>query len=110
MRPSMRNLLLSLCLLGAPACDGAKDGGVGKDAAPLTNQADVGETLATVNGVTVGSKEFEQAAARKAPASGDSLSAEEKKGVLDDLVEEKLLYAEALRKGLDKDAKVQKVM
>ena len=35
---------------------------------------------------------------------------DEKKEVLDGLVEEKLLYAEALNKGLDKDPKVQKVM
>ncbi len=106
---SMRSLLLSLCLLGVVACDG---GNAGTAASPAGQEAkaDLGDTLATVNGVVVGSKEFEQAAARKAPASGDSLSAEEKKEVLDSLVEEKLLYAEALRKGLDKDPKVQKVM
>lgn len=106
---SMRSVLLSLCLLGVAACDG---GGSGGAKAPTGQEAsaDLGETLANVNGVVVGSKEFEQAAARKAPASGDSLSAEEKKEVLDSLVEEKLLYAEALRKGLDKDPKVQKVM
>jgi parvulin-like peptidyl-prolyl isomerase len=104
-------VLLSLCLLGVAACAG--EGGAAKDAASAEASAaaaDLGETLATVNGVVVGGKEFEQAAARKAPASGDSLSAEEKKEVLDGLVEEKLLYAEALRKGLDKDPKVQKVM
>ncbi|MDP2309354.1 MAG: peptidylprolyl isomerase [Pseudomonadota bacterium] len=105
---SMRSVLLSLCLLGLAACDGsvgAKDAAVSPEA-----KADVGETLASVNGEVVGSKEFEQAAARKAPASGDALSAEEKKEVLDSLVEEKLLYAEALRKHLDRDPKVQKVM
>jgi len=73
-------------------------------------QQDVGETLATVNGMVVGSKEFEQAAARKQPAEGDSLSLEEKQEVLDRLVEEKLLYEAALKAGLDKDPKVQKVM
>ncbi len=106
---SMRSVLLSLCLLGVAACDGGNAGGANAPAGQEA-KADLGETLATVNGVVVGSKEFEQAAARKAPASGDSLSAEEKKEVLDSLVEEKLLYAEALRKGLDKDPKVQKVM
>jgi peptidyl-prolyl cis-trans isomerase C len=111
MRPSLQSVLFSLCLLGSVACDGGAGGGAAKDAAAGQGAAvDAGETLATVNGVTVGSKEFEQAAARKAPASGDALSAEEKKEVLDGLVEEKLLYAEALRKGLDRDPKVQKVM
>jgi len=110
MRLSMRSLLLSICLMGVSGCDGAAGPGAAKDAPAAADPADLGETLATVNGVTVGSKEFEQAAARKAPASGDSLSAEEKKSVLDELVKEKLLYAEALRKGLDRDPKVQKVM
>jgi peptidyl-prolyl cis-trans isomerase C len=107
---SMRSVLLSLCLLGVVACDGADSGANDATVSPGGSPADLGETLATVNGVVVGSKEFEQAAARKAPASGDALSAEEKKEVLDALVEEKLLYAEALRKGLDRDPKVQKVM
>lgn len=75
-----------------------------------TTPEDPGETLATVNGVDIGSKEFETLAARKAPASGDSLSQAEKQEVLDRLIEEKLLYQAALQKGLDKDPKVQKVM
>jgi peptidyl-prolyl cis-trans isomerase C len=115
MYVSMRSVLFSLALgagvLGVAACSNGGNNAA-KDAAAASGQSatDVGETLATVNGIVVGSKEFEQAAARKAPASGDSLSAEEKKEVLDQLVEEKLLSAEALRKGLDKDPRVQKVM
>lgn len=72
--------------------------------------ADIGEVLAEVNGQKIGSKEFEEAAARKQPAEGDALSADEKKEVLDRLIEEKLLYQKALKLGLDKDPKVQKVM
>jgi parvulin-like peptidyl-prolyl isomerase len=106
---SMRSLLLTLCLFGA-ACSGDAAPGANGAETPGGASADIGETLATVNKIAVGSKEFEQAAARKAPATGDSLSAEETKEVLDSLVEEKLLYGEALRKGLDKDPKVQKVM
>jgi len=71
---------------------------------------DLGETLATVDGIKVGSKEFEEMAARKQPAAGDALSMEEKKEVLDRLIDEKLLYKAALAKGLDQDPKVQKVM
>lgn len=104
-----RSVLVLVALLGVAGCEGGKDGG-GTPSTPAAAAADVGETLATVNGVVIGSKEFEQAAARKSPASGDALSLEEKKEVLDDLVEEKLLYAEALKRGLDKDPKVQKVM
>ncbi len=111
MRPMIRSVMVALCLVGSVACDGGgdatKDGGADATAAAAN---DIGEVLATVNGVQVGSKEFEQAAARKAPANGEALSADEKKEVLDGLVEEKLLYGEALKKGLDKDPKVQKVM
>jgi peptidyl-prolyl cis-trans isomerase C len=109
MRVSVRPFLLVLALGSAVAC-GDKNDTTAKDAAGAGGKNDIGEVIATVNGMDIGSREFEQAAARKAPASGDSLSADEKKEVLDGLVEEKLLYAEALRKGLDKDPKVQKVM
>jgi len=98
-----------VALVGTMGCTG------GEAAKPSTTtassaQPDIGETIATVNGIPIGSKEFEQAAARKTPANGESLTPEEKKEVLDGLVEEKLLYAEALKLGLDKDPKVQKVM
>ena len=63
-----------------------------------------------VNGQKVGSKEFEEAASRKQPAEGDTLSDAEKQEILDRLVEEKLLYQKALTLGIDKDPKVQKVM
>ncbi len=79
-------------------------------AGKAADEGDRGETLATVDDLTVGSKEFEAAAARKIPAEGDQLSADEKKEVLDRLVDEKLLYKAALAQGLDKDPKVQKVM
>ncbi|RME24543.1 MAG: hypothetical protein D6798_10950, partial [Deltaproteobacteria bacterium] len=66
--------------------------------------------LATVNGVPITVEEFEEAAARKTPENGVSLSDAEKQEILDRLVAEKLLYKAALEKGLDKDPKVQKVM
>lgn len=71
---------------------------------------DIGQVLAIVNGAEVGSNAFEQAASRKMPAEGDALSADEKKEVLDRLIDEELLYQEALRQGLDRDPKVKKVM
>ncbi len=73
-------------------------------------QEDLGEILATVDGMPVGSNEFEKSAARKVPADGEALSLEEKQEVLDRLVADKLLYKKALAEGLDQDPKVQKVM
>ena len=103
-------LVLALSLTAfLAACDGGAGPAAGGGAATAPAQ-DIGEVLATVNGLQIGSKEFEQAAARKTPAAGDSLSLDEKKEVMNSLVEEKLLYEAALKKGLDKDPKVQKVM
>ena len=62
-----------------------------EDAATETTEAadDKGATLATVNGLEGGAKEFEAAASRKIPKAGESLSMDEKKEVLDRLVDEK---------------------
>lgn len=72
--------------------------------------ADVGDVLATVNGAAVGSTDFEEAAARSVPSNGQSLSLDEKKEVLSSLVDDELLYQEALKRGFDRDPKVKKVM
>ena len=106
-------LVLSSALL---ACDGNSSSDKGSAPAPVNNNpgnadaGDIGEVLAVVNGTDIGSVAFEQTAARKAPAEGDALSAEEKREVLDRLIDEELLYQEALKQGLDKDPKVKKVM
>ena len=77
---------------------------------PVTTgpEQDIGEVLATVNGMKVGSIDFQSAASRVSPADGEALSQEERLEVLNELIDEKLLYQEALRQGLDKDPKVQK--
>lgn len=107
-------VLISLMVLGTLSfgCNNAST--TEKKATPAAGAAttaeEVGEVLAEVNGKTIGSKEFEKAAARTVPAEGDSLSEKEKKEILDRLVAEKVLYQEALKQGIDKDPKVQKVM
>lgn len=68
------------------------------------------DPIAWVDGVPIDVARFEESAARKSPADGKALSFDEKKEVIQDLVEEQVLYREALRLGLDKDPKVQKVM
>ena len=96
-----------------PACeDGGQSAKPAGEAAEATSKAviDIGVVIADVDGVPVGDIEFKQAAARKAPANGESLTLEERKEVLARLVEEKLLYKSALAKGFDQDPKVQKVM
>lgn len=68
------------------------------------------EVLVQVGDAVITVAEFKTAAARKMPASGDSLSMEEKKEVLDGLVSDRLLYLNGLSLGVDKDPKVKKVV
>jgi peptidyl-prolyl cis-trans isomerase C len=86
------------------------DGGTLETApAPVMPKPEViGETLGTVNGLPIGSKEFDALAARK----GRDVSIDEtaRSEIMDRLVAEKLLYHEALRQGIDKDPKIQKMM
>lgn len=93
--------------LALAACNGSQNPSGGADGAP---KEDLGTVLAEVGDVKVYSKEFEQAAARKTPADGQNFTIDEKKDILKKLVEEKALYLEARKKGVDQDPKVQKVM
>ncbi|MBN2799339.1 MAG: peptidyl-prolyl cis-trans isomerase [Deltaproteobacteria bacterium] len=79
-------------------------------AAQTAPAVDIGEVIATVGDIQVGSKEFQMAAARHTPADGKELTLAEKQEILDQLVVEKMLYLEARKKGIDRDPKVQKVM
>ena len=69
----------------------------------------IGESLGTVNGQTIGSKEFDHMATRQVGRDG-SLSEEARRDIIGRLVDEKLLYQEALRRGIDKEPKLQKMM
>ncbi len=109
-------LVALLSLLSAAGCGNATNsssasgGASGEQPAASEAQAPEGEVIAVVNGMPITKEEFERAAMRKAPSSGPTLNEEEKKEVLDQVVAEKLLYQEALKRGLDKDPKVIKVI
>jgi peptidyl-prolyl cis-trans isomerase C len=101
------SLVLGMLLIGCEANTSSSAGGPNAGGAAA---ADIGEVIATVDGLSIGSKDFEKAAARTAPEDGESLSDAERHEVLDRLIADKVLYREALRLGLDQDPKVQKVM
>lgn len=103
-------LLLAACEGGDGAPAASTSNADAAAPAKTASSVDIGEVLADVDGVPVGTTEFKEAAARRKPADGEKLSMEERKEVIDRLVDEKLLYKAALGKGLDKDPKVQKVM
>ena len=110
MRTALNRYSLLFLPLVMIACGGENTETTTSAGGDAASAESAGATLATVNGMAIGSKEFEQSAARKVPADGDALSDEEKREVLDALVAEKVLYLEAKAKGLENDPKVQKVM
>jgi peptidyl-prolyl cis-trans isomerase C len=77
---------------------------------PPAASDDIGEVIANVNGVSIGAKDFERVASRKIPADGKSLSASERQEIIDQLVDEELLYQMAYERTLYRDPKVKKVM
>lgn len=99
--------LAGLAALAAGCNGGASSGGSADFSGASTE--DIGEPLAHVNGMPIGSKEFDQMAARRSPGDQE-LDAETRKEILDKLVEEKLLYQEAVRQKIDRDPKIQKMM
>ncbi len=107
----MRLWILALLSVGlfSVACENQAEPAGGKVAAQAPAE-DIGDVLATVNGMEIGAVAFEKAAARATPEDGEELSGEERHEILDRLVADKVLYQEALAKGLDQDPKVQKVM
>jgi hypothetical protein len=123
IKTSLSTSILAVILLGcngntAPSEGEVAGGATAPQAAGSTQEdgteakpkADVGEVLASIGGLTVGSNEWQIVAARKTPADGQALSLEEKQEVLDNLIEQKLLYLHAKAKGVDRDPKVQKLM
>ena len=113
----MRSVLFTTSLVtllvscGDPAASSPEAGApAGGEVGTIVQDGDIGTVLAQVGQVKVGSKEFEQVASRKTPENGEALSLDEKKEILKKLIEEKALYQEARKKGIDQDPKVQKVM
>lgn len=98
-------LLFAGCAGGEPAEKGARPAGTLDPA-----RRDVGEVVATVGASAVGVDDFRAEASRRPPADGTALSAEERKKVIDELVEQEILFQEALDKGLYHDTKVKKIL
>ncbi len=100
-------LLFSACSLDEAPGDPSDSALAGDVRAP--SKAMIGVPLATVDGHPIGTKEFDPQAIRRAGAKGD-IPMDVRLDVMDDLVDEKLLYIEALRRDLDLDPKIQKMM
>lgn len=76
-------------------------------------EQDVGVVLAEVNGLKVGSNEFDELYSRTVSRKAleeEGNADETKSEILDKLIADKLLYQEALAQGLDQDPRIQKMM
>jgi len=106
----MRLPIASALVLALSACNGGSSAPATSDlAARVPSEEAVGRTVAKVNGLPVGVKEYDLMAARNMGRDG-RVSDEARADVVDRLVDEKLLYQEALRQGIDLDPKIQKMM
>ncbi len=108
MRFSSNIVAVSLLTLALAGCSGGGTGGGNQDFSGGGTE-DIGEPLAHVNGMAVGAKEFDQMASRRGP-NDQAMDLAARKEVMNKLVEEKLLYQEAVRQKIDRDPKIQKMM
>jgi peptidyl-prolyl cis-trans isomerase C len=110
---SLANVPFKLCLLLIltgllSACGG---GGGGKDEFGSTRERAGDEAIARVNGTTIYASDIaREAAAQKLIRIGDPLpkGSDTYKQVLDDLVDQRLLALEAVRRGLDRDGEAKR--
>jgi parvulin-like peptidyl-prolyl isomerase len=105
-------LSLSVMVAVAPGCGGEAPAPAAPEAPAAANPATgpSSPVIARVADIEITAEEFEAAAQRTAPKEGEVFTPEERKEILDKLVVEKMLYAEARKQNIDRDPKVQKVM
>ncbi len=104
---------LSIGLLGfALACCGGGGAGGSHSDHDFSSKSsvDIGTKLASVDGMEIGTNDFDRQAKRLRPRDTGEIDDEFKQEVMDELVNEGLLYQEALRQGIDRDPKIRKMM
>ena len=106
LAPCCLVILLAACSGGETAAEPA-DGFCEWPPQPSIDQ--IGEPLGHVGGMPFGTLEFDTMAARQVGRDG-TLDPAVRGEIVDQLVDEKLLYMEARRRGIDKDPKIQKMM
>lgn len=107
--PRIVGFLPALVLATALGCSGGGSSAGGTS--PIAPPADpANPAVADVNGLPIGSKAIDDAAHRKEAANGSNYTPEEKKALLDQAVDDELLFQEAFRRGIYNDPKVKKIM
>ena len=55
---------------------------------PAKDEGNIGEVLATINGIAIGSNDYQKIASRTSPSDGKGLNSDEKLTVLNNMIEE----------------------
>ena len=76
---------------------------------PGPSESQIGKVLGTADGMAIGFVEFDREAARKG-AIKKSLTEEERKEIVEELVVEKLIYLRAIEQGVHLDPRIQKMV
>jgi len=117
-----RAVFVCVTAFGIGACKGSKsDGAAASPAAPTAtkqpaglpgqSEADLGETVATIDGTPISVAEFQDRINKQSPyVRARYTSLEQKKEFLDTLVRFEVLAAEARKRGYDRDAEVVRTM
>jgi hypothetical protein len=101
-------LFALLALLAA--CSGTTSSAIAPSAAERQpGEALVGKSFGTSNGMNMGFREFDEVAARRG-AMAKNLTEEQRKDIVDGLIDEKLLYLKAVEHGVDLDPKIQRMV
>jgi parvulin-like peptidyl-prolyl isomerase len=106
--------LVAFAALGVGCADGSETDGA--ETAPPTGEARsvpgelAADVLARIDGMVVTTSDFQQAARRRAAMRGGSLSLDERRALLDELVAETLLYQAARAEGLEQHPQVRRLM
>ena len=91
------------------ACSGGSSSSAPVTADRQPGEDLIGKSFGTSSGMAMGFREFDEVAARRG-AMAKSLTEEQRKDIVDGLIDEKLLYLKAVEKGVDLDPKIQRMV
>jgi len=96
-----------LCVGTFSGCGGSSGDSIPAMGARPAEQ--LGTPIGAVNGVKIGSADFQEFASRH-PTGDGTLTEDERAEIVDNVVTDELLFQEAFRQGMFRDPKVQKIM
>lgn len=110
-RAARRLALPALLLTTLVACFGGSKPAADAPMRPAPPpEEQVGTPLATVSGLPVGTAAFAERVKRQVPADGAAWSDVEKQQILDEMIEEELLFQEAFKRAVYQDPKIRRIL